>query len=452
MTAQRAHDGAPLFLADPGTALEEALVATRRDLHRHAERGWSELRTVSVIVRTLERLGWDVAYGRAVVEPGARMGLPPAAVLAQERERALAQGADPEICAAVGEGLTGVVARLPGSGAGPKVTLRFDIDANNGDEAQGSEHRPARLGFASVNPGANHNCGHDGHVAIGLGLARLLAEARDARPPVTLVFQPAEEGGRGAESMVAAGVLDDAEVLLGCHIGVQARRNGQIVSGYDHLLASTKLDAAFEGLPAHAALAPQEGRNALQAAVVAVQGLLSIPRHGDGETYVNVAYLEAGEARSEARNIVPAHARFRAEVRGRNDAISEYMTGRALAVVAGAAAMHGVEHAFDRVGRTIAASSDPALVRLVARAAAHVAGVDEVTPTLDFRAGDDVSAMMRAVQEAGGLAAYVGVGAELAAGHHTPTFDFDEGALARGVELLDRALGEIASAGPGAGR
>ena len=107
-------------------------------------------------------------------------------------------------------GKTGVMGVMEFDKPGPTVALRFDMDANDLVEAEDENHRPYTAGFASVNKGAMHGCGHDGHTAIGLTVARILAVLKeDLAGKVKLIFQPAEEGVRGAKAMVAKGIVDD---------------------------------------------------------------------------------------------------------------------------------------------------------------------------------------------------------------------------------------------------
>ena len=114
--------------------------------------------------------------------------------------------------------MTGVIGLLH-CGEGPTVAMRFDIDALGVFEESGECHLPAREGFASVNEGFMHACGHDGHAAIGRGVARVLMEIRcRLHGTVKLIFQPAEEGVRGAKAIVEKGHLDDVQYLLGSHI------------------------------------------------------------------------------------------------------------------------------------------------------------------------------------------------------------------------------------------
>src|SRR5690606_31904034 len=105
-------------------------------------------------------------------------GLPSRADLDRHLERAIAQGANPEIARKMAGGYTGVVGILR-CGEGPTIALRFDMDALDITESTDADHRPQQEGFASKNAGAMHACGHDGHTAIGLGVATLLAEMKD---------------------------------------------------------------------------------------------------------------------------------------------------------------------------------------------------------------------------------------------------------------------------------
>jgi aminobenzoyl-glutamate utilization protein A len=427
-------------IAELGLPLPEQLVAVRRDLHRHAEPGWCEFRTASKIVGSLEFFGWNVRYGREVVEPDARMGVPSSEDMERFYRRALETGANPETLKQLRGGFTGVVASLKGSEPGPNIALRFDMDANFGTEASTPDHIPAKRGFSSSNPGVHHNCGHDGHVSMGLGIARVLAELREhLHGNVRLIFQPAEEGLRGAAAMIAAGALENVDYFLGGHVGVQALKLGEVIPGYRNILASVKIDATFRGVGAHAAISPHVGRNALLAACVATQSLFAIPRHGDGETRVNVGLLSGGEA----RNAIAASARLSAELRADTTAILSDLESRADDILRGAASMHGVEVETSKAGASCAASSDPEMVEVIASAARRVRGVTQVKDVYDFKASDDVAAMMAVVQSKGGHAVYFGLGTDLKAVHHSPYFDFDERALPIGVEIFVEALKQV---------
>lgn len=415
------------------------LVADRRDFHRHAEPGWGEVRTASLVARRLTELGYHVRLGREVLVEE-RPGLPPRAELDAAYDRALAQGADVEFAALLADGFTGVTGTIVTGRPGPTVALRFDIDANYGFESGDDSHSAARLGYRSINEGAHHSCGHDAHTAIGLSVAQALAEAAPrAVGEIRLIFQPAEEGLRGGPAMVAAGVADSVDYLLGCHIGVQAQATGEVVAGYRRILASHKFDVHFSGRNAHAGISPHEGRNAVQAAAITVQNLLAISRHGDGETRVNVGTISGGET----RNAVPAHATLRGEIRADDNEILDYLRRQVEDVVRGAAAITGVEVRMEFAGGAEGADSSDDLTAVVARVAAGVAGVRDVRLAADFKGSDDMSSFMNAVQRSGGQAVYFGLGSRLGDVHHAPFFDIDDASLPIGRDIFLGCLREL---------
>ncbi len=439
MTGRRAAAAAIAPLVD---GLRTDLVGLRRDLHRHAETAWTEFRTACVVAGRLRALGFDVALGRRVVVPGARMGVPPPDVIDAAYRRARDEGAPAELLDEMEGGFTGVVARMAGARPGPSIAFRFDIDANDVHESHEADHLPAREGFASVHAGAMHACGHDGHTAIGLGLAEVLARLRADWPgTVTLVFQPGEEGVRGARAMVEAGVVDAASIMVCCHLGAQSKVTGHVIGGISGFLATTKLDAVFTGAESHAGLEPEAGRSALLGAATAVLNLHAIPRHSGGESRINVGVLQAGTG----RNVTPGRAVLKLETRGATASVNEYMEARARAVLAAAAAMHGLGIDITIAGATPSATSDADLIARVREAAAQVPEITTFEDTAFATASDDACAFMRRVQERGGLAAYIIVGAALASGHHTPRFDFDEAALPLGVKLLGSLAWDLAA-------
>ena len=415
------------------------MTADRRDLHRHAEPGWCEVRTASLVARRLADLGYVVRVGREVLAEE-RPGLPGDDELEAAYHRALGQGADPEYAELMRDGFTGVVATWATGRPGPTVALRFDIDANYGHESSDPAHSAAAGGYRSGNDGVHHSCGHDAHTAIGLAVAHELATAADKiRGELRLVFQPAEEGLRGGPAMVARGVVESVDYLLGCHIGVQARTTGDVVAGYQQILASHKFDVHFHGRNAHAGISPHEGRNAIQAAAITVANLLAISRHGDGETRVNVGTIQGGET----RNAVPAYALLRGEVRADDSEILGYLRGQVAGVVQGAAAIAGVESRIEVVGGAEGASSSEELTGVVARVAQRVEGVTQVRDSADFKGSDDMSSFMNAVQRDGGQAVYFGLGSRLGDVHHAPYFDIDDDALVIGRDIFVGCLREL---------
>jgi len=416
------------------------LVTYRRDFHRYAESGWTEFRTASLIARRLADLGCEVQVGRKVICEQDRMGVPSADVLEECWQRAKREGGDPEFLGAVRGGFTGVVGII-GGGKGPVVGLRFDIDALDVGESTEADHRPFRECFASVHDGVSHACGHDAHAAVGLGVAEILARlSSNIRGTVKLIFQPAEEGVRGAKSMVEAGIVDDVDYIIGHHV-YSGWSLGEICGGVGGYLATEKFDALFSGSPAHAAGAPQRGRNALLAAANAVLNLYAISRHRDGTTRVNVGRLTAGSG----RNVIPAEAHLVAETRGATTELNEYMYARALSVLEASAAMYDCTLEVRSMGSARSAWSSPELAERVERIAQQLGGY--TTRTRGEGGGsEDFTYMMKRVQDRGRQATNIGIGADLGGwGSHTDRFDIDERALVGAAGILSSVVMDILS-------
>ena len=411
------------------------LRAWRRDFHRYAESGWQEFRTAAKVAEVLHGLGYALALGRDVVDADSRMGLPDDATLAAAYRRAREQGAPARWLPAFEGGFTGIVATLDTGRPGPTLGFRVDMDALDLEEDRSGDHRPSREGFASCNGGMMHACGHDGHTAIGLGLAKVLMHFRDGLcGTLRLIFQPAEEGTRGARAMVAAGALDGLDCFTAIHLGTGVPA-GTVVCGADNFMATSKFDARFTGVAAHAGGNPEEGRNALLAAAQAALGLHAIAPHSAGASRVNVGVMQAGSG----RNVVPSSALLKVETRGETEAINQYVLDRAQAAVRGAAAMYGVGVEMQMMGAATACAPSPAWVARLQTLAARVPGVTDAIASAAAPAGsEDATLMMARVQAGGGQASYMIFGTRLAAGHHHERFDFDEETLATAVNALAR--------------
>lgn len=403
----------------------------RRDFHHYAESGWVEFRTATIVAETLHQLGYQLALGRDVVCASARMGVPDEAVLAREYQRAQEQGALPQWLPFFEGGFTGIVATLDTGRPGPTLAWRVDMDALDLDESQQENHLPHHSGFGSCNPGMMHACAHDGHTAIGLGVATALKQLQSQlNGRIKLIFQPAEEGTRGAKAMTEAGVVDDVDYFIATHLGTGVPA-GELVCGSNSFLATTKFDACFTGVAAHAGAAPECGRNALLAAAQAVLGLHSIAPHSGGASRVNVGVLQGGSG----RNVIPGQAVMKVETRGATNDINEYVWQRAQAVVKAAAEMYDVEVGITLMGAAQSSEPSPGLVRYVHQQATQIPELTSVVDSKNAPAGsEDATFMMERVKAHGGQATYVIFGCDLSAGHHNEKFDFDEQVLAVAVK------------------
>lgn len=415
----------------------------RRVFHGHPELGFLEYRTAALVCAELTRLsGWKLRVGREVMLPEARMNVPEAADHALARDEAVANGADASWISRFGEGLTGVVADWTFDRPGPVVAFRFDMDALPVTETADPAHRPNREGFASRYAGRMHACGHDAHTAMGLGLASIVSQhASRWSGTLRLIFQPAEEGCRGARSMVAAGVVDDVDWMICGHIGVAAKRGGVVICAAEGLMAATVFDVRFRGEPSHAGLEPHRGRNALLAASTCALQLHALPRHGDGVSRVNVGLLQAGTA----TNIIARDALLKFEVRGATSAINHFMAEEGRRIVETSAAMYGVAAQIDVVGEASGAPLDRDIIAIVRDAASRTSGVTETIDSAVVTGSEDATLLIEAVQARGGQGTYLMVGSQMPAGHHHDAFDLEDDAMTLGVELyasvVDRLLG-----------
>lgn len=409
--------------------IKDEMKARRRDFHKYPESGWAEFRTTAIAAEILEKIGWKVRFAKDFIDPDEVMGYN--VVPQKERTRAISQGADKKTLAKIGA-YTGLAATLDTGRKGPVTVFRFDIDCVETEEAHDAEHLPEREGFSSVNPGWMHACGHDGHAAVGLALAEMLMRKKDGlRGKIRLLFQPAEEGVRGGYAMAMAGVADDADYFIAMHLGL-GKPTGSVSGGTGGFLCSTKFDADFRGIGAHAGGEPERGKNALLAAAAAAVNMHAISPHSGGATRVNVGVLNAGEG----RNVVPPNAHMKIETRGESAELAAYVYAKAKEVIYGAAQMYDVDVSISKQGETITAESDRKLAALIMSAAEGAEGVTLLEEYRSMAGSDDACWLMRRVQEHGGLAAYVGIGASTAAGHHNNRFDFDEEAMPIALEVL----------------
>ncbi|KTG09159.1 N-acyl-L-amino acid amidohydrolase [Haloprofundus marisrubri] len=409
---------------------DRSLTEIRRDLHTYPEAGWKEFRTTALVAEELDERGFTLQLGPEAVNADARLGVPTDDDLAAAEDRARDLGAPDEYVDRL-DGISGLVAtKMYGDGSGPTVGVRVDMDALERQEATDDDHRPAREGFGSKHPGEMHACGHDGHTAIGVGIAREFDANGGFDGTLRLFFQPAEEGGRGGKPMSEADHFSDIDHMVALHLGL-GEETGTVVAGYDNPLSNAKIDVTFLGEPAHAGGAPNEGRNAMQALAAAVQNLYAIPRHADGVTRINVGQVHS----PNAQNVISEEARLRVEVRGETAELNEYMLGKARTVVEHAAAMHDCEFETSLYGKTTTFENDAEMVEAVKAAAEGVDSVSEIKDRKPFGGSEDASYLIREVQRNGGTASYVGIGASNPAGHHTAYFDIEEESLDIGVDV-----------------
>lgn len=408
---------------------EEECIFWRRQVHSHAEPGYCEFWTTCFIYSVVKDLPVTVYLGKDVYDTAKRLGLPSAEELRLWQEKAAENGADTQTLAAL-RGVTGLVVDIfPEDGQKEKsirTLFRFDIDAVPLEESSDSVHFPHKLGFASQNKGYCHACGHDGHTAIGIAVVKSLAGARKhLRHGVRIIFQPAEEGVRGAWGL--RHLCRDVRYAVIGHIGMNAKSCGALVCAADGFFATKKFTVRFEGRSAHAGAEPEKGRNSLLCACCAVLNLHAMPRYGNGETRINVGIIQAGTA----NNIIPDKAFISAEIRGETSEICDALMKRAEHIIAGAAAMYEQEFRIDFTGACDSAASDRRLAGIIAEVSKEIPYFRRNTCDVCGKGygSDDACTLMKAVQEQGGEAVYCMIGSPIPDGHHAPRFDFDESLL-----------------------
>lgn len=424
-------------------ALDEVSRARRRDFHKHAETAWYEMRTSAIIAKTLTELGYEVLTGSQVCLEEARIGLPSEEELKSHSELALSQGAPAEyLTEEMKQGFTGVIGILR-CGEGPVVALRFDIDALGLFEDETEEHRPYREGFSSVNPGMMHACGHDGHAAIGLGTAEVLMKLKDElHGTIKLIFQPGEEGGKGARAIVAHGHLDDVDYFVGTHIAPDnGPDDGDVTPGTWGSLANSRYDVEFLGQAAHAGGFPENGKSAIVAASNAVINLTAIPRHSGGITRVNVGTIHGGSG----RNVIPEKAVIQIEVRGETTEICNYMDGEARRICQAAADMTGCQCRMISMGACESQKSDVDFLEQIAGIVERELPQLKISTVKNARnwGSEDISFMMNRVQAHGGKAVYMRSMTTTASAQHTTAFDFDEKVLVNAIETFSAIVYDL---------
>ena len=424
--------------------LREELISNRRYFHKHPETGWYTYFTTAEIMKKMKSYGYTLKVGKEVVNPDSRQGLGTKTDLldAIKRAKDLLNEEDHHLLDVMEDGLTGLVAEIDTNRSGPCFAFRFDIDGVDVTESKDEKHKPFRGGFSSDIKGITHACGHDGHITIGLGLAKIISENLEHfKGKFKFIFQTAEEGCRGAVGMEPTGFLKDVDYLLGAHIGFQAKKTAGIICGINNFLATSKFDVNFIGTSAHAAGAPQDGSNALLAAAEAATQMHAITRHADGITRINVGVLRAGEG----RNVIAPNAFMACETRGVTTELNEFMKLKCMNIIEGVAKIHSVSFEVKDTGGTAGGDSSPFITDLVEEASLESPFIENelIVKNYDFGACEDYAHFMRTVQKNGGQSGYAMIGTELSAGHHNECFDFDEYCLSSGLDIFLRAAYKI---------
>jgi amidohydrolase len=388
------------FLSE-AQALFEYTQTLRRDFHRHPELGFHEVRTAGIVARELNQLGLEVTTGIAE---------------------------------------TGVVAMIEGSRPGGVALLRFDMDALPIYEQTGAP-------YASQNPGVMHACGHDGHTAIGLTVARMLHDHRhELAGSVKLAFQPAEEGDGGAERMLAEGILENphTDIALALHLwnekpfGWLGIANGPTMAAAEIFQIEVTGRGGHGGIP-HLAIDPILACTQI---INALQSIVSRNVSPLETAVVSVTSMHAGEA----FNVIPAHASLLGTIRTFSPEVRQHVLQRFEQVVKGVGA--AMECQVDCQVKSIspAVINDSGLAERVRAAAQHVLPDNQIDASYRTMGAEDMAFIM---QRLPGCFFFIGSANPdkgLNAPHHHPHFDFDERALVQAAALMAGAAWDFLQA------
>jgi amidohydrolase len=381
------------FLSE-AQSLFEYTQTLRRDFHRHPELGFHEVRTAGIVAAELQQLGLEVTTGVAE---------------------------------------TGVVAVIEGDLPGGVALLRFDMDALPIQEQTGAS-------YASQNPGVMHACGHDGHTAVGLTVARLLQDHRhELAGSVKLVFQPAEEGDGGAERMLAEGILENphADVALGLHLWNEKPLGWLGIVDGPAMAAAEIFQIDVTGRGGHGGI-PQLAIDPILASAQIINALQAIVARNVpplDTAVVSVTSIHAGDA----FNVIPDHASLQGTIRTFSPEVRQRVLQRFQQVVAGVGA--AMECQVDCQIKSISPAlvNDSDLAQHVRAAARQVLPDSQIIADYRTMGAEDMAFIL---QRLPGCFFFIGSadpGKGLDAPHHHPRFDFDERALVHAAALMAAA-------------
>ena len=381
--------------------LFEYTQSLRRDFHIHPELGFREVRTGGIVAKELQALDMEVTTGVAK---------------------------------------TGVVGMLEGAKPGPVVLVRFDMDALPVTEQTGAS-------YASTSPGVMHACGHDGHTAIGLTVAKILHACRDQLAgSVKFIFQPAEEGTCGEEiggneMMIREGVLDNPkpDLALSLHLWNEQPLGWVGVASGPVMAGAEEFKITVTGKGGHGAI-PNLTVDPVVASSQIVTALQSITSRNIAPlqaAVVSVTMIHAGET----FNVIPPEAKMEGTIRTFEPAVRETVLRRFEEIIQGVAGALGCTAEVKVKRLTPALINADEIAQRVQESARRVLPGANLDTTGHLTMGAEDMAFM--LEKVPGCYFFVGsANAEknLNYGHHHPKFDFDEAALSRAAALMAEAV------------
>jgi amidohydrolase len=361
----------------PGELDASALEETWQRLHAIPEPGFEEVRTSRWIESQLTAAGFSVRY----------------------------------------LGKTGLLASLEGRGPGPSIALRADMDALSFRREDGTAY-------------CSHACGHDAHCTMVLSAGKYFAVHPPARGTLYLLFQPGEETMHGAREMLRCG-LPHLDGMLGIHLRPRSELPlGRATPALLHC-ASIPITARFRGRASHAAR-PQLGINAVSAAARAVTAVDEIRLDRPGGLWSAKATVI--DSQGNLRNVIPEFCSVSFDLRAETNDIGKRLTDAVETAVRAAAHRLGCTAVLE-TEQGFAPEYDPQLTELARLAITDVLGVAD--PPLHTPGSED----FHAYSALGDIpTAYIGLGADLEPGLHSPQMHFDHACMSPGTRILIDAV------------
>ena len=334
---------------------------------------------------------------------------------------------------------TGVIAELNGAKPGKCIAIRADIDAL---ELQDECGKP----YQSVNHGVCHACGHDGHISMLLGVAKVLTDYREQLTgSIRFLFQPTEERfPGGALAMIEEGALDGVDAIIGAHlwqpvpVGTIGIKSGRFMASPD------EFSIAIQGRGGHGSMPHQTVDALLTASQIAVALNTVISRSIDPleQAVLSIGYLHSGDT----FNIIPDSAILKGTVRSFEESVRKLIFERIEAITKGICEGAGATYKFDKIFGFPPVINEPTCTNAVMTAVKESLGEDKIFAVNPSMGGEDFSYYLEKVP---GAFMFVGVGNDakgIIYPQHHPKYDIDEDALAYGMEVMARAAVNLAAA------